>query len=258
MIRWKITIEYDGRPYAGFQIQPDIKTVQGEIEKALKKFCQQDISITVAGRTDAGVHAYAQVAHFDLDYKLPDGSERPISGFELAKAINAHLIPQPIAVIDATEVADDFHARFGAKTKLYTYRIINRPYGLALDQGLAWWFKRPLDIQTMRTAAQVLIGSHDFTTFRDTNCQAKSPVRTLDDFQVEGKDILNGQEILMHAKGRSFLHHQVRNMVGTLTLVGEGKWTVQDVQEALEAKDRTAGGPTAPSDGLYLVSIDYT
>jgi tRNA pseudouridine38-40 synthase len=258
MTRWKITIEYDGRPYAGFQIQPDIETVQGEIEIALKKFCQQNISITVAGRTDSGVHAYGQVAHFDLDYKTPDGEDRPISGFELAKAINAHLTPQPIAVIDAQEVDDDFHARFGAKTKLYTYRIINRPYGLALDQGLAWWFKRPLDVAAMQEAAKVFIGHHNFTTFRDTCCQAKSPMRTVDNFNIETKEILNGQEILFHVTGRSFLHHQVRNMVGTLTLVGEGKWKVKDVQKALEAKDRTKGGPTAPSDGLFLVSIDYS
>lgn len=252
MTRWKITIEYDGRNYAGFQRQPDIETVQGEIEKALYKFCQQDITITVAGRTDAGVHAKGQVAHFDLDY-----GDRSLNGFELAKAINAHLIPQPIAVIDAEKVSDDFHARFSATNKLYTYRIINRPYGLALDQGLAWWVKKPLDVIAMNDAAQILIGQHDFTTFRDSCCQAKSPVKTLDNLTIEATEILNGQEILFHVEGRSFLHHQVRNIVGTLSLVGEGKWTKDDVQRALEAKDRTAGGPTAPPDGLYLVRIGY-
>lgn len=257
MTRWKITIEYDGRPYAGFQIQPDIETVQGEIEKAIKQFCQQDISITVAGRTDSGVHAKAQIAHFDLDYKHSDGSPRKINGFELAKAINAYLIGQPISIIHAEEAPEDFHARFSATNKHYTYRLINRPYGLALDEGLAWWFKRPLNVEAMREAAQVFIGEHDFTTFRDTECQAKSPVRTLDELSIESFDILNGQEIVFHAKGRSFLHHQVRNMVGTLTLVGEGKWTADDVQKAMDARERAAGGPTAPADGLYLVSIDY-
>ncbi len=257
MSRWKLTVEYDGRPYAGFQRQPDIASVQGEIEKAIYSFCQKKITITVAGRTDAGVHATGQVFHFDLDYKTPDGQERPISPFELAKAINAHLIPQPISIIDAEKAGDDFHARFGAINKLYTYRVINRPYGLALDQGLAWWVKKPLDVEAMREAAKIFIGHHDFTTFRDTNCQAKSPLRTLDRFDIETVDILNGKEIRFHIEGRSFLHHQVRNMVGTLSLVGEGKWTAADVQAALEAKDRTAGGPTAPSDGLYLVRIDY-
>lgn len=257
MTRWKITIEYDGRPYAGFQIQPDIKTVQGEIERAIKQFCQQDISLTVAGRTDSGVHAYAQIAHFDLNYQTSDGMPRAINGHELCKAINAYLIDEAISIIHAEEVPEDFHARFSAKTKHYTYKIINRPYGLALDQGRAWWFKRKLDVNAMNEAAKIFIGHHDFTTFRDTECQAKSPERTVDEFYVEAFDILNGQEILVHAKAMSFLHHMVRNMVGTLTLVGEGKWAVDDVQKALEAKDRTAGGPTAPADGLYLVSIDY-
>jgi tRNA pseudouridine38-40 synthase len=252
MTRWMLTIEYDGRPYAGFQIQPDISTVQGEIEQAIYKFCQQKISITVAGRTDAGVHAKGQIAHFDLDY-----GDRPLDGFGLAKAINAHLMPQPIVIVDAREVSKDFHARFGAKHKLYSYRVINRPYGLALDQGRAWWRKTSLDVAAMREAAKVFIGRHDFTSFRDSECQAKSPVRTVDRIDIEAHDILNGQEILFHTHGMSFLHHQVRNMVGTLTLVGEGKWQPQDVQAALDAKDRTAGGPTAPSDGLCLMKIDY-
>jgi tRNA pseudouridine38-40 synthase len=252
-----LTIEYDGRSYAGYQIQPDIATVQGEIEKAIYKFCQQKISITAAGRTDAGVHALAQIAHFDLEYKNSDGSDRSLDGFGLAKAINAYLRPQPIVIVDAREVSEDFHARFGAKRKLYTYRIINRPYGLGLDQGRAWWRKTHLDVEAMQEAAKVFIGRHDFTSFRDTECQAKSPIRTVDGIDIETCNILNGQEIIFHTRGMSFLHHQVRNMVGTLTLVGEGKWSVNDVQIALDAKDRKAGGPTAPSDGLYLVSIDY-
>lgn len=257
MTRWMLTIEYDGRPYAGYQIQPDIATVQGEIEKAIYKFCQQKISITAAGRTDSGVHALAQIAHFDLEYKNADGSDRPLDGFGLAKAINAYLRPQPIVIVDAREVSEDFHARFGAKHKLYTYRIINRPYGLGLDQGRAWWRKTHLDVAAMQEAATVFIGRHDFTSFRDTECQAKSPIRTVDGIDIETHEILNGQEIIFHTRGMSFLHHQVRNMVGTLTLVGEGKWNANDVKNALDAKDRKAGGPTAPSDGLYLVKINY-
>lgn len=257
MSRWKITIEYDGRPYSGFQKQPDRITVQGELESALAEFSRQKVPIIVAGRTDAGVHAKAQVAHFDLDYKMSNGQDKALSGFELAKAINFYLLPQPIAVINAEIVDDDFHARFGAKNKLYTYRIMNRPYNLTLDSGFAWWKKKPLDIDAMSEAAKILIGEHDFTTFRDSECQAKSPIRVLDKFWLEPSKILNGHEILIHAEGQAFLHHQVRNMVGTLSLVGEGKWTPEDVQTALDAKDRKAGGPTAPSDGLYLVRVDY-
>lgn len=252
MKRWKIIIEYNGADYAGFQKQPDIMTVQEAIETALFKFCQKEISITVAGRTDSGVHALGQAAHFDLDY-----GDRPLSGFELAKAINAHLMPQPIVILGAEEVDEAFHARFHALSKTYKYRLINRPYPLALDQGFAWWMKRQLDVDAMIDASGVLLGEHDFTTFRDTECQAKSPIRTLDEIKIEATSITEGQEIVFTVRGRSFLHHQVRNMVGTLTLVGEGKWTKADVQKALDAKDRTAGGPTAPSDGLYLVCIDY-
>lgn len=258
MTRWKITLEYDGRPYSGFQKQPDRATVQGEIEKALYKFCQQNIPIVTAGRTDAGVHAKGQIAHFDLVYEKADGTERPLSEFGMAKALNAHLTPQPIVVLKAEKVSADFHARFGAKKKLYSYHIINRPYGLALDQGRAWWRKSKLDVAAMREAAKPLIGHHDFTTFRDAECQAKSPMRTLDDLTIESHDIMGGQEIIIHARGMSFLHHQVRNIVGTLTLVGEGKWQAADVKTALEAKDRKVGGPTAPADGLYLINIDYT
>lgn len=257
MTRWKITMEYNGQPYAGLQWQPDLPTIQGEVEKAIENFCQQKISIIVAGRTDAGVHARGQVAHFDLDYKTADGQERPLTGFDLAKAINAHLMPQPIAIVDAQIVDNDFHARFGAKQKHYMYRIINRPCNLALDQGRAWWFKKTLDIEAMRDGARHLIGEHDFTSFRDSKCQAKSPIRSIDEIYIEEHDMYQGKEILIHVKGQAFLHHQVRNIAGTLTLVGEGKWHPDDVLTALEAKDRTKGGPTAPSDGLYLNSIAY-
>lgn len=255
--RWKITIEYHGAPYAGFQKQPDIKTVQGEIERSIKAFCGLDVPITVAGRTDAGVHAHAQIAHFNLDYKNQDNSKRMIDGHSICKAINAHLFPEPISIIHAEEVGEDFHARFGAKTKLYQYRILNRPYGAALDKGRVWWFKKPLDIDAMKQGAKYFIGEHDFTSFRDTECQAKNPIRTIDKLWIEKTDILNGHMIDIFVEAQSFLHHQVRNIAGTLTLIGEHKWQPQDIKTAFEAKDRTAGGPTAPPDGLYLVSIDY-
>ena len=252
--RWKITIEYKGTDYYGWQRQPNVPTIQQAIEEAIYKFCQKEIGILCAGRTDAGVHATGQVAHFDLDY-----GERALDGYSLTKALNAHLRPQPIAIVHAEEVADDFHARFDAVNKLYRYRIIQRTGFLALEQGLAWHFKRPLDIEAMREAAKYLLGKHDFTTFRDNECQAKSPVRTLDRLDIIERpyDVCGGKEIMIEPEAQSFLHHQVRNMVGTLALVGEGKWKPEDVKTALEAKSRTAGGPTAPSDGLYLVRVDY-
>lgn len=252
MKRWKVTLEYNGSGYSGFQRQDNVPTIQVAVEEAITKFCQQNIKITCAGRTDAGVHARGQVIHFDLDY-----GERALSGFELGKAINAHLIPQPISVVDVEDVPVDFHARFGAKTKTYHYRILNRPYKIALDEGFSWWRKKDLDIDAMREGAKYLIGEHDFTSFRDSECQAKSPVRTLDEIIIETNTTLNGKNILFTVKGMSFLHHQVRNIVGTLSLVGEGKWAPEDVKVALEAKDRTKGGPTAPAEGLCLYSIDY-
>ena len=255
--RWKITIEYNGSDYCGFQKQENLPTIQGEIEAALKEFCHQDLGITVAGRTDAGVHAKGQVAHFDLDYKTVKGQERVMSGFELAKAINAHLLPRPIAVIDAQEVQEDFHARFSAQGKTYSYRIVNRPYRLGLEENRAWWVKKPLVVDDMRAGAKFLIGRHDFTTFRDSDCQAKSPIRQVDSIEIDTLDILNGQEITITVRGQSFLHHMVRNIAGTLAYVGEGKFTPEEVKQALQACDRKKGGPTAPAGGLYLVAIDY-
>lgn len=251
MARWKITIEYKGTDYFGWQRQENVPSIQQSIEEAITKFCQQEVTIHVAGRTDAGVHARGQVAHFDL--------VRDIGGFELAKAINAHLKPQPISIISAEIVDPEFHARFQARNKLYHFRIINRSPFLTFDKDLAWHVKRPLDVKAMQEAATVLIGHHDFTTFRDTDCQAKSPMKTLDRLDVTESyyDECGGREILFAAEGRSFLHHQVRNMVGTLALVGEGKWTKEDVAKALAAKDRTKGGPTAPPEGLYLMRVEY-
>lgn len=250
MTRWKLTIEYDGAPYSGWQYQDHVPSVQAAIEKSINDFCQQEIRIHVAGRTDAGVHARGQVAHFDLDYGV-----RPLSGFDLAKALNAHLRNgrHSIAILKAEEVAADFHARFSAKNKLYLYRIINRAMPLTLERGKAWQVKKPLDGNAMQQAAKLLLGQHDFTSFRDSNCQAKSPIKTLDRL-----DVTRREDVIEFAvEGRSFLHHQVRNMVGTLSHVGEGKWSAQDVADALAAKDRAKGGITAPPDGLYLMRIDY-
>ena len=255
MTRWKLTIEYVGTHYSGWQRQEDgVPSVQASIEEAIKKFCQQDITIHVAGRTDAGVHAKGQVAHFDLDY-----GTRDLSGFDLMKALNAHLKPRPVSIIKAEAVPGDFHARFNAKNKLYRYRILNRSAFPTFEQGLVWHFKRPLDVEAMKKAAAFLIGHHDFTTFRDSECQAKSPERTLDRLEVTVKeyDESGGREIVIEAEARSFLHHMVRNIVGTLVLVGEGKWQPMDVKTALEARDRTCGGPTAPPDGLALARVEY-
>lgn len=255
MTRWKITIEYVGTNYSGWQRQePGTPSVQAAIEDAIKKFCQQDITIHAAGRTDAGVHARGQVAHFDLDYGV-----RELGGPDLAKAINAHLRPQPVSIVKAELAAADFHARFAALNKLYRYRILNRPAYPAFDQDTIWHIRRPLDVNAMTGAAQYLLGHHDFTTFRDSECQAKTPERTLDRLEIFERpyDESAGREIIIEAEARSFLHHMVRNIVGTLSLVGEGKWQPTDVQTALEARDRTKGGPTAPASGLTLVRVDY-
>lgn len=252
--RWKLTIEYRGSDYAGWQRQDGVPSVQQSIEEAIQKFSGQAARLHVAGRTDAGVHARGQVAHVDL---AP--FSKPMEGFEVAKAINAHLRPQAIAIVKAEIVLDDFHARFAAVNKLYRYRIINRSGWLALDSGLAWHFKRPLDVTAMQEGARHLLGHHDFTTFRDTQCQAKSPMKTLDRLDITTRDYdgVGGSEIVIETEGRSFLHHQVRNMVGTLSLVGEGKWQPDDMKKALEARDRAAGGMTAPAEGLYLMRVDY-
>ncbi len=248
MTRWKLTIEYHGGPFNGWQRQDGQPSVQQCIEEAIFKFCQQEIRIHAAGRTDTGVHANGQVAHFDLEY-----GDRPLSGYDLARAINAHLRPHPIAILSAEKADPEFHARFHATNKLYRYRIINRSAALTVDQNLAWHIWKPLDVDAMHDAAQVLLGQHDFTTFRDTDCQAKSPVRTINRIDVTR----HGDEIVMEVEAKSFLHHQIRNTIGSLMMVGDGRWTKADIQAALDAKDRTKGGMTAPPDGLYLVRIDY-
>ncbi len=252
--RWKFTIEYHGAPFAGWQRQDDVPTVQNAIEQAILSFSGQKVTLHVAGRTDAGVHAKGQIAHADLE-----DFSKPMQPFEVAKAINAYLRPQPVSIILAEPVAPDFESRYHAKGKLYRYRVINRYPFLALDKGLAWHVRKPLDAQEMRKAAGYLIGHHDFSTFRDAECQAASPVKTLDRIEITERDYdgAGGREFHFDVSGRSFLHHMVRNIVGTLSLVGEGKWTPEDLKTALDARDRRRGGPTAPAEGLYLMKVFY-
>lgn len=245
MPRYRLTIEYDGRPYNGFQAQASQPSVQGAIETAVAAFCGQTIRIAAAGRTDTGVHATAQVVHVDLERDWPAGT--------VMNALNAHLVREAVSVLDATLVSDDWHARFSANERRYLYRILNRPAPPALEAGKVWHVKKPIDAEAMHAAAQALVGLHDFTTFRDMACQAKSPVKTLDVARV----VRVGDEVHLVFEARSFLHRQVRSMTGTLAEVGVGRWTADDVREALEARDRTACGPVSPADGLYLTGVGY-
>ena len=245
MPRYKLTIEYDGAPFAGWQIQTEQLTVQGVLTAAIEALSGDKMLVQGAGRTDAGVHARAQVAHVDLTKEWDIDTVRD--------ALNAHLRPHPVAILAAERVADDFNARTSAVKRHYLYRIINRRADLTLDAGRAWRVPRPLDTDAMHKSAQHLIGKHDFTTFRSTECQAKSPVKTLDVLSVER----NAEEVTVTASARSFLHNQVRSMVGSLVAVGEGKWSADDLAKALAACDRKACGPVAPPDGLYLMRVDY-
>ena len=245
MPRYKLLIEYDGAPFVGWQVQHNGVSVQGVLTAAVAAFCGENVAVQGAGRTDAGVHALGQVVHIDLT--------RPWDPDTIRDAINAHLRPYPVAVLTAEHVADDFDARFSARKRHYLYRIINRRPDLTLDAGRAWRAPRPLDASAMHEAAQRLVGRHDFTTFRAAECQAKSPVKTLERLDVER----DRGEVRIYASARSFLHTQVRSMVGSLVLVGEGRWSADDLSRALAARDRTACGPVAPPDGLYLVKVDY-
>jgi tRNA pseudouridine38-40 synthase len=244
-MRWKLTIEYDGAPFVGWQRQENGPSVQAALEHAVAKFCGETVTITGAGRTDAGVHALGQVAHVDI--------KKAVAPDKLRDALNAHLRAHPIAVLFAERAADDFHARFDARARHYLYRIVNRRSPLTFERARAWHVQARLDAGAMHEAAQLLVGRHDFTTFRAVECQAKSPVKTLDRLAVARA----GEEVRIEASARSFLHHQVRSMVGTLKLVGAGKWRIEEVGEALAARDRAACGPVAPPDGLYLVRVDY-
>jgi tRNA pseudouridine38-40 synthase len=245
MPRYKLTLEYDGGPFVGWQRQDNGLSVQQALEEAVEAFCQERAVAHCAGRTDAGVHALGQVAHIEIAKDAPPDKVRD--------ALNFHLRPHPIAVLQAELVAPDFHARFSATGRSYLYRILLRRAPAALERGHVWHLPYPLDAGVMHVAAQELVGHHDFTSFRSTACQAPSPLKTLDELSVSRA----GEEIHVVAKARSFLHNQVRIMVGTLKLVGEGKWSARDVAKALAAADRTQGGPTAPPDGLYLTEVRY-
>jgi tRNA pseudouridine38-40 synthase len=245
MPRYRLLVEYDGTPFVGWQRQDRGLSVQGVLEQAAEKLAGQACTLFAAGRTDAGVHATGQVAHVDLPKDYPADTVRD--------ALNYHMKPKPVVVLAAEQVGDDFHARFSAVGRSYLYRIINRRAPLALDQNHAWWVPVPLDAEAMAAGARRLLGHHDFTTFRASECQAKSPMKTLDVLDVTRA----GDEIRIVAEARSFLHHQVRNMVGTLKLVGEGKWSPDDVTRALEAKSRSKGGPTARAAGLILTGVVY-
>lgn len=245
MPRYKLLIEYDGRPFSGWQVQATAITVQGTLEKAAEAMCGVPIRVHGAGRTDAGVHATGQVAHCDIPKAFPPGRFRD--------GLNAYVRPLPIGILSADIVDDSFEARFSAFKRHYRYRIINRRANLAIEEGKAWRVPRPLDADAMHDAAKRLLGRHDFTTFRDTECQAKSPVRTLDQLDVSS----DGDAITVITSARSFLHSQVRSMVGALVKVGEGGWTADDLSAALEAKTRSACAPVAPPDGLFLTQVDY-
>jgi tRNA pseudouridine38-40 synthase len=245
MPRYKLTLEYDGTPFVGWQIQADGRSVQGELAAAIQRFCGEDVVVRGAGRTDAGVHARGQVAHIDLEKSWPAGKVRD--------ALNFHLKPAPVVVVDCVEVGDDFDARFSATARHYRYRILARRAPPALEADRVWWVPVPLDIAAMQDAAPVLVGNHDFTTFRAAGCQAKSPVKTLDRLAV----MVVGEEIWIEAAARSFLHNQVRSLAGALKAVGTGKWTRDDLADALAARDRTRCAPVAPAAGLYLMRVDY-
>jgi tRNA pseudouridine38-40 synthase len=245
MPRYKLVLEYDGTPFVGWQRQDNGPSVQAALEAAIAKLSGETVTITAAGRTDAGVHALGQVAHVDLTRDWPPHTVRD--------ALNFHLQPNPVAVLDAAIVPDEFSARFSAVERRYLYRILNRRAPPALERHRVWHVPHPLDAAAMHEAAQVLVGHHDFSTFRAGMCQARSPEKTLDQLDVSRA----GEEIHVVARARSFLHHQVRNMVGTLKLVGDGRWTRADVAAALAARDRAQGGPTAPADGLYLTGVRY-
>lgn len=245
MPRYRLLIEYDGRPFHGFQAQAELPSVQGSLERAVKKFCGEDLRVSAAGRTDTGVHATGQVVHIDLAKDWPAETVR--------NALNFHLMPDPVSVLSAEVAVGDWHSRFSATGRRYRYRILNRISPPALDQGRVWHVKKPLDAAAMHAAAQVLVGHHDFTTFRDLACQAKSPMKTLDVADVRRE----GEEVILEFASRSFLHRQVRSMTGTLAEVGVGRWTTDDVAAALAARDRRACGPVAPAEGLYLTGVAY-
>ncbi len=245
MARFKLIVEYDGTPFSGWQRQKERMSVQQALEEAIERFSGETVTTQAAGRTDAGVHALGQVAHFDLS--------KDWDPFRVREALNYHLRPHPVAVIECDRVGEDFEARFSATARHYEYRILNRRAPATIERNQVWHVPMPLDAEKMHRAAQLILGLHDFTTFRSSECQAKSPMRTLDVFDVSS----DGEVIAITASARSFLHHQVRSMVGSLKLVGEGKWSPADFRAALDAADRSRCGGMAPSAGLYLTGVDY-
>jgi len=245
MPRYKLTIEYDGTPFVGWQRQAGALSVQEALEAAIEKFSGEAVRTQTAGRTDAGVHAKGQVVHFDLS--------RDWDPFRVSEALNHHLRPHPIVILACAAAGGDFEARFSATARHYLYRISNRRARPALEENRVWHVPAPLDETAMHEAARVLVGRHDFTTFRSAQCQAKSPVRTLERLDV----FREGDTVLIAASARSFLHHQVRSLAGSLKLVGEGRWSSADLREALEARDRARCGAMAPASGLYLMGVDY-
>ena len=250
MPRFALLIDYDGTPFNGWQRQAQGQpSVQQAVEEALEKLEPRPHTIAAAGRTDAGVHATGQVAHADL--------ARDWDPFRLSEALNHHLKPAPVAILKAARVTDDFHARFSATERRYTFRLIARRAPLTHDRGRAWHILNPLDADAMRAAAAHLIGLHDFTTFRSTLCQSKSPVKTLDEITIDTRPVPGGTEYRFHLRARSFLHNQVRSIVGTLERVGAGSWQPADVKAALDARDRAACGPVCPPQGLYLTRVIY-
>lgn len=250
MQRWKLTLEYDGGAFLGWQSQPNGRGVQDGVERALEKIDGQPVRVHGAGRTDTGVHATGQIAHVDL--------QKPWKAFQLREALNAWLLKiAPVSVVDAQPVGDDFHARFSAKGRVYLFRMLDRRAPLTIDRGKIWRVSQPHDAQAMQAAAQLFVDTHDFTTFRDGKCQAKSAIKTLDSFDVRRVEGIYGAEIHATIGARSFLHRQVRSMMGSLSQVGKGTWSAQDLQDALAAADRSRCGPVAPGDGLYLIDVKY-
>ena len=249
MPRYALKIEYDGGPFNGWQRQPGQPSVQGTIEAALARLAPEAPTITGAGRTDTGVHATAQVAHVEL--------AKDWDPFRLSEALNYHLRPQPVAILQAARVAEDFHARFSAIERRYLFRLIQRRAPVTHEAGLVWQVLNPLDLESMREGAAHLIGRHDFTTFRSSMCQAASPVKTLDEVRIDAVAIPQGMEFRFHLRARSFLHNQVRSIVGTLERVGAGSWAAGDVRAALSARNRAACGPVCPPQGLYLAGVGY-
>jgi len=245
MPSYKLTIEYDGTGIAGWQRQSHSPSVQQYIEEAIEKFAKQPVRLHAAGRTDAGVHALGQVAHFKMDKDLP---EEKVMG-----AINFHVATEKISIVSVKRVGEDFHARFNAKKRYYVYKIINRRAPIAIMRNRAWFVPAPLNVEKMKKAAEQLVGQHDFSSFRDSQCQGKTAIKTIDEVRIEQ----SGDVIEIYVSAKSFLHHMVRNITGTLKVIGEGRWPPEKMEEIIAAKSRPVAGPTAPAEGLYFIKVDY-